>query len=145
MGSIYYGGEEPPINIDDRALAHLKVVIATRLRRSESFTLSWQHAEGDAPGKSTIWLHPSIPLRFVFDDPEPSDLNRAWIDELATASYSTNGITLTAEEIQPEPAPTARAPSEVSLGNVKIADLDVEKLTLAGQDMQATDVRPDPR
>ena len=62
MGTIQYGnGEE--IHIEDRALAHLKVVIATKLRRNESFTLSWQHPDGDPAGRSTIWLHPSIPLR----------------------------------------------------------------------------------
>lgn len=60
MGSLYYGDAQDAIQIDDRALAHLKVVIATKLRRNESFTLSWRHPEGDAPGRSTLWLHPSI-------------------------------------------------------------------------------------
>ncbi len=82
MGTIYYGGSATPIHIEDRALAHLKVVIATKLRRSESFTVSWQHPEGEPRGRSTIWLHPSIPIRFVFDDPEPAELNREWIEEL---------------------------------------------------------------
>lgn len=39
MGYIQYGGGVEPIYIEDRALAHLKVVIATKLRRNESFTL----------------------------------------------------------------------------------------------------------
>ena len=46
----------------------LKVVIVTKLRRKESFTLSWVHPEGEPAGRSTIWLHQAIPLRFVFDD-----------------------------------------------------------------------------
>jgi hypothetical protein len=137
MGSIYYGGAEAPINIEDRALAHLKVVIATKLRRGESFTVSWEHAEGEAPGRSTIWLHPSIPLRFVFDDVEPANLNRAWIEQLATASYSTGGIILTAEHIEAEPAPASSAPTSVALGNVEVAGLDVDKLTLAGRNVKA--------
>ena len=78
MGTIFYGGEATPIHIEDRALAHLKVVIATKLRRRESFTLSWQHPDDQPRGRSTIWLHPSIPLRFVFDDPEPAQLSRQW-------------------------------------------------------------------
>ena len=45
MGTMYYGGSAMPIRIDDRALAHLKVVLATKLRRNESFTLSWPHPE----------------------------------------------------------------------------------------------------
>ena len=142
MGSIYYGDAMAPINIEDRALAHLKVVIATRLRRGESFTVSWQHAQAELPGRSTIWVHPAIPLRFVFDDPEPPELNRRWIDELATASYSTAGITLTAEYLEPDPASSVDPPSDVELGNVEVAELDVDKLTLGGKHVTAADIRP---
>ena len=47
MGTMQYGsGSE--IQIEDRALAHLKVAIATKLRRNESFTLSWKHPDGAA-------------------------------------------------------------------------------------------------
>lgn len=99
MGMIYYDGADNPIQIDDRALAHLKVVIATKLRRNESFTLSWQHPEGDAPGRTTIWLHPSIPLRFIFDDPTPVELRSEWISAMANSASSTGGITLVPEDV----------------------------------------------
>lgn len=99
MGTLYYDGSGRPIPIDDRALAHLKVVIATRLRRHESFTLSWEHHEEDGSGRSTIWLHPSIPLRFVFDDPHPPELNARWIEELMQSVNATGGIALTDEVI----------------------------------------------
>jgi len=93
-----------PIHIEDRALAHLKVVIATKLRRSESFTVSWQHPEDHPQGRSTIWLHPSIPLRFVFDEPEAPELSREWIEELANSANSSGGIMLTPEHMDyPEP------------------------------------------
>jgi len=97
MGMIYYGGSATPIHIDDRALAHLKVVISTKLRRHESFTLSWQHPADQPGGRTTIWLAPSIPLRFVFDDPEPAELSREWIEELVTSANSSGGIMLAAE------------------------------------------------
>ncbi len=103
MGTIYYGGSATPIHIDDRALAHLKVVIATKLRRSESFTVTWQHPDDQPRGRSTIWLHPSIPLRFVFDDPEPTELSRAWIEELASSANSSGGVTLVAEHFDTGP------------------------------------------
>lgn len=99
MGTIYYGGSATPIHIDDRALAHLKVVVATKLRRGESFTLSWTHPEEEERGRSTIWLHPSIPLRFVFDDPEPPELSREWLEELAQSANSSGGMMLVAEHI----------------------------------------------
>jgi hypothetical protein len=93
MGSIQYGTGDI-IHIEDRALAHLKVVIATKLRRNESFTLSWKHPEGEPAGRSTIWLHPSIPLRFTFDERETPQLNAHWIQELMQSASSTGGITL---------------------------------------------------
>lgn len=101
MGTIFYGGSATPIHIEDRALAHLKVVIATKLRRHESFTLSWQHPDGAPRGRTTIWLDPSIPLRFVFDDPETPELSRAWIEDLAQSANSSGGITLVAEQVEP--------------------------------------------
>ncbi len=109
MGTIYYGGSATPIHIEDRVLAHLKVVVATKLRRGESFTVSWQHLENEPGGRSTIWLHPSIALRFVFDDPEPTELNRAWIEQLAQSASSSGGVLLSEEQIEPadddDPAP----------------------------------------
>ncbi|MFK4761828.1 hypothetical protein ACI3KS_12905 [Microbacterium sp. ZW T5_45] len=99
MGMLFYDDEDEPIQIDDLALAHLKVVIATKLRRNESFTLSWRHPEGEPPGRSTIWLHPSIPLRFVFDDPNPPALRAEWISAMANSASSSGGITLLTEDM----------------------------------------------
>lgn len=101
MGMIYYDGADNPIQIEDRALAHLKVVIATKLRRNESFTLTWRHPEGDAPGRTTIWLHPSIPLRFIFDEPETPELRADWITAMANSASSSGGITLVPEDMLP--------------------------------------------
>ncbi|WP_309102610.1 hypothetical protein [Microbacterium sp.] len=97
MGTLLYDGEARPIHLEDRALAHLKVVIATKLRRQESFTLSWKHAEDEPGGRSTIWLHPAIPLRFTFDEAEPPALNSRWIEELMHSANSTGGITMVDE------------------------------------------------
>jgi len=113
VGTIYYGGSATPIHIEDRALAHLKVVIATKLRRAESFTLSWQHREDEPRGRSTIWLHPSIPLRFVFDEPESPSLSRHYIEELASSANSSGGIQLVAETIETG-APGDDAPQTVT-------------------------------
>ncbi len=104
VGSMFYGDGLTPIRIEDRALAHLKVVIATKLRRGESFTVSWRHCDDEPRGRSTIWVHPAIPLRFVFDDPEPAVLSRAWIEELANSANSSGGIMLVDERLDPTPA-----------------------------------------
>jgi len=134
VGTIYYGGSATPINIDDRALAHLKVVIATKLRRSESFTVTWRHPDDQPRGRSTIWLHPSIPLRFVFDDPEPTELSREWIEELASSANSSGGITLIAEHFDTGPVEVLdeRDPG-LSVGKVEVDELAIDKLTVAGR------------
>lgn len=102
MGQLIYVSAGDSIYIEDRALAHLKVVIATKLRRQESFTLSWVHPEGDKTGRSTIWLHPSIPLRFVFEEEEAPALNPRWIEALMQSANSTGGIALV-EEVMDTP------------------------------------------
>lgn len=101
MGSLYYGDSAEAINIEDRALAHLKIVIATKLRRNESFTLSWRHPELEESGRSTIWLHPSIPLRFVFESPDVPEISRQWVEDLANSASSSGGITLVDEHVEP--------------------------------------------
>lgn len=105
MGTIFYGGSATPINIEDRALAHLKVVIATKLRRGESFTVTWQHPDDEPRGRSTLWLHPAIPLRFVFDDPEPAVLSKEWIEALANSANSTGGIMMVPDHFDLEDVP----------------------------------------
>lgn len=97
MATLHYGFGDVSIYIEDRALAHLKIVIATKLRRNESFTLSWKHPDSEPQGRSTIWIHPSIPLRFTFDDPEPPQLNAKWIEDLMHSVNSTGGILLVDE------------------------------------------------
>jgi len=92
MGHLYYGNTVEPIEIPDRLLAHLKVVVATKLRRSESFTLSWRHPEDIPGGRSTIWMQPSIPLRFVFQSAADEALDRDLLTRLAAASNSSNGL-----------------------------------------------------
>ena len=106
MGTLFYGDAATPIGIEDRALAHLKVAIITKLRRGESFTLSWQHPDDQPRGRSTLWLHPNIPLRFVFEEPEPPDLSRTWIETLMRSANSTGGIQLVPEQLDTGPIAT---------------------------------------
>jgi len=137
VGTIYYGGSATPIHIEDRALAHLKVVIATKLRRGESFTVSWRHPDDQPRGRSTIWLHPSIPLRFVFDDPEPALLSREWIEELASSANSSGGIMLIAEHFDTSPVDVVTDDDSISLGKVEVEELTIDKLTVADADVNA--------
>ena len=70
---------------------------------SHALAVSWRHPEDQPRGRSTIWLHPSIPLRFVFEDPEPTVLSREWLEELASSANSSGGIMLVAEHFDTDP------------------------------------------
>lgn len=101
MGTLEYGGSRELIHVEDRALAHVKFVTLTKLRRGESFALSWKHPKCQPPGRSTIWMHPTISLRFEFEEPEAPTLNRDWLHALMESSHSTGGITLVDEVLGP--------------------------------------------
>jgi len=107
MGHLFYGTSTESIRIPDRLLSHIKVVTATKLRRGESFTLTWRHVEGEA-GRSTLWLQPAIPLRFVFDAAEPEKLDSATLKEMADMANSSAGLVVDLEARIPE-APAAPA------------------------------------
>ncbi|WP_188756503.1 DUF7882 family protein [Microbacterium album] len=99
MGTLFYGAGSTPIEIDDRALAHLKAVIVAKLRRDEAFTLSLQHEDGS--GRSTLWINAAIPLRFRFDESERPELNPEWLEDLAESASLLGGITLVPERPGP--------------------------------------------
>ncbi|GLI26912.1 hypothetical protein ARHIZOSPH14_11540 [Agromyces rhizosphaerae] len=103
MGKLIYGATTREITIDDRTLAHLKVAITNKLRRSESFTMSWDHGTENGGGRSTIWIHESIPLQFVFDGSRRPILNRVWLEQLMVTANSTNGLQLVPEPSEDEP------------------------------------------
>jgi hypothetical protein len=107
---LYYGAEATPAWFPDRVLAHVKVVAATKLRRGESFLLNWRPSVDPAQGFTTIWMQPSIPLRFVFDSPEPDALDPAYLRELANAANSGRGIVLEWDEAELRSAPAALEP-----------------------------------
>jgi hypothetical protein len=93
------------VDFDDRLLAHLEYVITAKLQRSEAFTFSWRDDERLGDSRTSIWLHPSTPLVFKYDEGRPPRLNSRWIDELAKTTSSRYGMRIVAEP--PEPAVTS--------------------------------------
>ncbi len=127
MAKLYYGSDIAPVTLPDRLLGYIKVITATKLRRGESFTLTWSGAEGEN-GRSTIWLQPSIPLRFVFGSAEPEQLSGEYLRALADQSNSATGLNVdvstweAAEEASRTPVrSTASAPSRSSARPVRAA------------------------
>lgn len=98
MGKIIYDADVS-ITFDDRVMAHLQHVIGAKLRRSESFFFSWKDDPRAGDGRSAIWLHPAMSLRFKYTGSVPVELNRAWLDVLAVSADSSQGL-----GVLPEPA-----------------------------------------
>jgi len=94
VGTLYYGDSRLPVPIEDRALAHLKVVIVNKLRRGESFTFSWVKGRDEGHGRSTIWISPEIALHFDFDGSKAPTLNRRWLEELSLVASSAGGLVI---------------------------------------------------
>ncbi|MEA9985527.1 ATP-dependent DNA ligase [Subtercola vilae] len=100
MGKLIYGSPGTDIDFDDRVLAHLRVVIVTKLRRGESFTMQYASGLDSGAGHGSLWMHPSIPLQFRFYGSKEPSLNRAWIEALMLGASTTVGL-----QLLPEPDP----------------------------------------
>ncbi|MEO5534649.1 MAG: hypothetical protein ABIR17_05900 [Pseudolysinimonas sp.] len=105
MGSLHYGSPPATFELDDRTLAHVELVVLAKLRRHESFALTFDE---EGAGRSTLWISSASTLRFVFET-KPSQatltaqINRQWLDEMIDSANTTAGM-----RIFPEPE---RAPS----------------------------------
>jgi hypothetical protein len=101
MGKLLYSSGAIEIDFDDRALAHIHIVISSKLRRGEKFFFSWQDNVSVGSGRSSIWLEQSIPLYFKFAGSRPVEINRAWVDILVATANSTAGLTFLPEPGSP--------------------------------------------
>ncbi len=106
MGSLHYDGRE--FELDDRVLAHLQVVISAKLRRHESFFITWSQPLERGSGRHSIWVDNGVPLHIFFNGSRVPTLNRNWIDELMTSASRATGLVISEE---PDP-PTAQIPAQ---------------------------------
>jgi len=118
MGTLTY--DSIVIEFDDRLLAHLQIVIVNKLRRRESFAMSWRDAPEVGDGRSAIWLDPSIPIYFKFDGSRVPAINREWVERLAESAASSHGLLVVGEdgELNERPARLGTVTNTVPLGVV---------------------------
>jgi hypothetical protein len=102
LGTLIYGRTQE-YHFDDRTLEHLRVVIVTRVRRNESFFLTWTAHQHQRAVTTTLWISASIPIVFHFSDGERVPLSREWLQRLTKSSYSSRGLVLTPEHAGLEP------------------------------------------
>jgi hypothetical protein len=86
-----------PIEIDDRALAHLQVVIIDKLRRGEHFSLTLRSDHG----MLSYWISPRMAIEFLYHGNGRPVLNHAWLEALAGEVGLTGVLLLVPEPLQP--------------------------------------------
>jgi hypothetical protein len=91
MGKLIYGSTGE-IDIEDRMLAHLQIVIGAKLRRREPFFFSWKDDIAVGDGRSSIWLDSSLPLYFKYFGSRPPMINREWLEVLTVSANSAQGL-----------------------------------------------------
>ncbi len=94
MGRLRYDGTSDPILIEDATLAHLKIVISTKLRRQESFMMTWLPVNGGVDKRATVWIHPAIPLQFGYDAAEPPAIDPRLIADMMQALNASGELVL---------------------------------------------------
>ncbi|MFB7893902.1 hypothetical protein ACFC1I_17010 [Microbacterium sp. NPDC056044] len=109
MTELVYGAEGTPICIPEHLLAHVKLIVTTKLRRNESFMMSWRHSDGS--GRSSVWLDPSIPLRFTFDSADEPRIDHALLTRLAAEASSNAGLLVELDDIHLLTAPVTESPA----------------------------------
>ncbi|KQQ94271.1 hypothetical protein ASF62_09055 [Leifsonia sp. Leaf325] len=105
MGALYYDGEE--FDFDDRTLAHLQLVVSTKLRRREDFFLTWSVPMERGSGRHSIWIDNGVPIRFYFSGSRTPSINREWIESLMLSASRASGLILGDEPTESRPAPPA--------------------------------------
>lgn len=98
MGYLIYNDQTAELQLDDRTLAHLQIVMIAKLRRNESFAFSWKEPASNGDGRSTVWIHPYVNLRFRFVGSRPPQINPAWVASLTQSANGGSGL-----HVLPEP------------------------------------------
>ncbi len=98
MGWLHYGGRE--FELDDRVLAHLQIVISTKLRRHEGFFVTWVQPIDRGSGRHSIWVDNGVPVHIFFAGSRLPSINTNWIDAMMASARRTGGL-----QIREEPDP----------------------------------------
>ena len=101
MGRFIYEGSTK-VEVEDRALRHLQLVMTAKLRRGEPFPYSWKEDASIGGGRITVWIHAGSSMVFKYVGSRQPEVNRAWVDALAYTANSPGGLYLV-----PEPAGSA--------------------------------------
>jgi hypothetical protein len=96
LGTLIYG-RSLRFEFEDRTLEHVRFVIAAKLRKKESFFLTWAPRDARAAGTISVWISPSMPIAFEFARTAPDAVSRDWVEALMRLSYGSRGLVLIPE------------------------------------------------
>lgn len=96
MGKLIYEGGQK-VEIEDRALTHLQLVITAKLRRGEPFAFTWREDSSVGGGRTTVWVHAGSSIVFRYAGSRQPSINRAWVDALAHTANAPSGLYLVHE------------------------------------------------
>ncbi|KQX06907.1 MULTISPECIES: DUF7882 family protein [unclassified Leifsonia] len=85
------------VEFEDRALAHLQLVVGAKMRRGESFHFSWRDDTSVGDGRTIVWIHPGANVVYKFFGSRPPAINRAWVEALMTTANSSAGLHMVPE------------------------------------------------
>ena len=102
MGILRY--DETDYEFDDRLLAHLQIVISTKLRRSESFFVNWRISPDAGSGRGALWIDNGMPIHFFFNGSRMPAINRDWVESMMLSASSATGLHLTDEPVAKDQA-----------------------------------------
>ncbi|MCJ1696527.1 ATP-dependent DNA ligase [Rathayibacter caricis] len=98
MGRLLYDSRLD-VHFDDHVLAHLQAVIGIRLRRGESFYLSWKDLPNVGCGRTSIWLDPRIALCFRYGRGPAVVIDGNWVRRWVADSYAPGGLRVTEDPV----------------------------------------------
>lgn len=110
MGTLRYEVEE--FAFEDRVLAHVQIVIGTKLRRGENFFLTWSLPTSAGSGRHALWIDKGIPIHISYSGSRPPVINREWVEALIRSS-ATGSVHVSEEPTGsegPEGAEASAAP-----------------------------------
>ncbi|WP_394552496.1 ATP-dependent DNA ligase [Agromyces sp. MMS24-JH15] len=88
-----------PIQLDDRVLAHLQVVIIDKLRRNESFELALQR-NGVLV---SMWVNCQMPIEFVYEGNRQPRINWRWAQVMSAEAGFSGTLRLLPEPVEAGP------------------------------------------
>jgi hypothetical protein len=90
------------IELDDDLLAHVALVVFSKLRRKEPLLVSWTDPAG-SPAQA--WLHPNSTIVVRHTAGADTSIDRRRAERMMVAANSNWGLRLTPEAIDPAAAP----------------------------------------